>query len=731
MEINNKINLFFKVLFLVSLLAAPPAQAINTQTHMHTCIHTHNGVVHRCGKKSSKPAANVIPAGDPVSSAIVDIDAAHNGVDNPVQIYLAAGVYTVQPIGTAQGGKFDAWNPWGIWRNRVTNCKSDGSGCKKGWIEQYHVAGPFGTYGKNNGRWRTPDLALSNGLQSSFTLEKPAMVSFFVKDQHTRNGRTVKYYFDNVGGTSLMITGGDIPVPSVDLAADQVSSEGNTLTVTATLSGPAANYPVVVPFTVGAQSTAQEGIDYSLSAHEIVINAGTMGSSTVTLLKDNVFEGDETLTLEMGDPQNAVKGAQVVSSIQISDYNLAPSVALAVDQGENTTRRVFVDRGRVTVTADVIDPNPGDHHHFDWSLSDNRLIRLAGPGASDDAFSFDAGLLQPGFYKLHVTVSDDGLPSLSGSSELLIEITQPAADHAKRQDDNDEGLAGDDEENDQGPAFRDVDLDGIIDRFDDENLKDNELQEIADTACDNHGKKACRDGKDKDSAAHFIMRTKPGLKLALGDIAFKAGAKAAQIGEKDIVEHGGSRRYSSDKYLHAGGYYDFQVSRLAGPGRSVDVVIPLTEAIPAHAAYRKYVARLGWQNFVQNGGNTLKSAKGAPGSCPAPGDTAYRPGLIPGSRCLHLTVQDGGPNDNDALANGIIGNTGDIATAPRVAKRAKSNHHHRRHKRHRSHNHNRNHNHNVHQNSRNTKVAAKKVSRKHHRHHRRSNRNRNVNHHSR
>ena len=58
--------------------------------------------------------------------------------------------------------------------------------------------------------------------------------------------------------------------------------------------------------------------------------------------------------------------------------------------------------------------------------------------------------------------------------------------------------------------------------------------------------------------------------------------------------------------------------------------------------------------------NRVESAPGSNGSCPAPGDTAYRPGLQEGHYCVQLSIQDGGPNDADGLLNGVIRDPGGV-----------------------------------------------------------------------
>lgn len=83
-------------------------------------------------------------------------------------------------------------------------------------------------------------------------------------------------------------------------------------------------------------------------------------------------------------------------------------------------------------------------------------------------------------------------------------------------------------------------------------------------------------------------------------------------------------------------------------------------AIPAGASYRKYDPLSGWRDFVTDAANEIASAPGAPGECPAPGDPAFTPGLTAGNFCIQLTLQDGGPNDTDGLANHVIADPGKL-----------------------------------------------------------------------
>jgi MYXO-CTERM domain-containing protein len=63
--------------------------------------------------------------------------------------------------------------------------------------------------------------------------------------------------------------------------------------------------------------------------------------------------------------------------------------------------------------------------------------------------------------------------------------------------------------------------------------------------------------------------------------------------------------------------------------------------------------------------NSLASALGDAGFCPPPGDDAYATGLTEGHWCVQLTIEDGGPNDADGLANNRIADPGGVTTIPK------------------------------------------------------------------
>lgn len=114
-----------------------------------------------------------------------------------------------------------------------------------------------------------------------------------------------------------------------------------------------------------------------------------------------------------------------------------------------------------------------------------------------------------------------------------------------------------------------------------------------------------------------------------------------------------------------GGCIDFTVSGLA-PGSSVELVIKLTDTIPAAAVYRKLINGV-WQDFDTTEGDLVGSALSVGGACQDPGGQ-FQSGLREFNDCLYLRIKDGGPNDADVLEDGTVTDPSGVflAGAPNV-----------------------------------------------------------------
>ncbi len=134
------------------------------------------------------------------NAGIINLDSSSNNVARQT-ISLGPGIYKVEFIGIADGGKYDAWSAW----STTAGCDSDGLNCGRGFLNTAFFNSSQFAPVRIGGyeRYLTAALALKHAKGATFQLNTTANVEFFIKDNH---------YPDNRGGISLLIT--DVPEPS-------------------------------------------------------------------------------------------------------------------------------------------------------------------------------------------------------------------------------------------------------------------------------------------------------------------------------------------------------------------------------------------------------------------------------------------------------------------------------------------------------------------------------------
>ena len=493
-------------------------------------------------------------------------------------------------------------------------------------------------YGVDYSASATGNITLPTGIDSvdvAITLNDDFQVEF--DESITLSLLTgAGYVIDQPNMATMLVIDDEVDnEPWVNFYLDQVVEEGSQFTVSAVLSDIAITYPVSIPFTV--TGSALNGSDHDAVDGTITINAGTTGSLTFNTISDGSNESDESVTFTMDTPTNAKQGGRNTHTVTITEQNVAPIVELISSQGGLDTHLIVRTDGDVTFTAFVSDANPTDTHTYDWALTNNSLTDtdLDGDPAT---FIFDPSALDPGFYKAHVAVQDSG--GATSTVEILIEVvtTAPALTTA---DSDGDGISDDVE------SYDDSDGDGIPDYKDNDNLAAHELQAY------------------DDIIGNYILRTDAGLQLRLGVVAFAAQADGANISIEEITSYGGGEATAgsdpNDGVTNTGGYFDYEIWGLTQAGQSARLVIPQLNPIPSNVAYRKYFASTGWQTFIEDSDNSIASAAGEPGVCPEPGSDLYTDGLTAEHYCIQLTIQDGGPNDTDGVANYVITDPGTLS----------------------------------------------------------------------
>jgi len=383
-----------------------------------------------------------------------------------------------------------------------------------------------------------------------------------------------------------------------------------------------------------------DNIDVVLTWDLNQIYTGTLDNNNDLGAKGAVFTLATVDTINIdGSPGDGIPGNKMADgpfagfspdfNIKMTPSFTLPDVSVDVSQGVTPVSHSITVTAPATLTATVNPDVNGVYTYagpftYDWSTSDTALLAAGvntnGTSSADGTFTIDPSTLPAGSSVTARVKVKDGATKLTTTIEVPLRIVADAASAA------------------------DTDGDGIPDAQDgiDNTQTPNMQQTISGAA----------------NGTSFVIESSAG-KLIVGDVAAKGGASgvyqvgvsASDIGTVDNDVAGSC----------IGGCFSFDITSLA-QGTSVDVVLPLSEGIPDNAGYRKLINGA-WRDFVTTGNNAIASAAGSTGNCPAPTASGWNAGLNLGDLCVKLTIVDGGPNDADALANGVIKDPGGVSGA--------------------------------------------------------------------
>ncbi|MBW3516989.1 MULTISPECIES: Ig-like domain-containing protein [unclassified Shewanella] len=397
--------------------------------------------------------------------------------------------------------------------------------------------------------------------------------------------------------------------PLISLSKDQVVGEGNEVVVSIHLNGVAPEYPISVPYTVAGSADSN---DHDLVDSVVEITSGTLAHIHFRTIEDGEVEAEEDVLISLDPSLNL--GSKKQTQVSITEANIAPSVTLEVTQAGERQLIVAQNGGEVHIHAQISDANMNDTLTSVWSSGALNL-------QSDDAGMFFLPTeVLPGIYPVSLTVTDSGLPALSTTEKVYI-VVRPSLPPLTGTD-TDGDLIPDNQE-----GFTDTDRDGIPDYLDAINdcnvMPEGELQPV-----------------------YFLAEGQAGVCLRLGNIALMQEQSGIQLLPNLVPE--------DSIAANVGGIFDFIATGLPQQGQSYSLVIPQRSPVPANAVYRKYQAQNGWKDFVIDARNSVASSEGERGFCPPPGDNRWTSGLTEGHWCVQLTIEDGGPNDDDGVANRTI-----------------------------------------------------------------------------
>jgi hypothetical protein len=157
-----------------------------------------------------------------------------------------------------------------------------------------------------------------------------------IDDSLDERNETFNLYLTNLtGGVTVATATGALvtivdndPIPTVNLQSATLNqNEGNTGTTafnfTISLNTPSGR-SVTVPYTI-ASGTATPGVDYVASNGSVVFSPGqTTKTVTVVVTGDTIDESNETFTVSLGTPTNAIRGTVVDCVATIVNDDIAP-----------------------------------------------------------------------------------------------------------------------------------------------------------------------------------------------------------------------------------------------------------------------------------------------------------------------------------------------------------------------------------------------------------------------
>jgi hypothetical protein len=168
-----------------------------------------------------------------------------------------------------------------------------------------------------------------------------------------------------------------------------------------------------------------------------------------------------------------------------------------------------------------------------------------------------------------------------------------------------------------------------------------------------------------------VLQSLPGTKLSAGALssALKNGlVSSVGVSKAEFLSNTISSSLIELGFEIISEVVNFELSGLPIGGSS-KLVYPLSEEIlnVATISFRKYDVSNGWRAFVIDGDNYIASSRADEfGFCPLANSAMYQEGIVDGAKCLLIALNDGGPNDNDGIANGTISDPGALVRVNQI-----------------------------------------------------------------
>ncbi|ABL99309.1 AAA ATPase containing von Willebrand factor type A (vWA) domain [Shewanella amazonensis SB2B] len=418
-------------------------------------------------------------------------------------------------------------------------------------------------------------------------------------------------------------------LPQLKLAQRMTVEAGGDYLLPLQLTGEAPVYPVTVAYSllVNGQIASSQNAN---------IASGTEGELAISIPAD--LSVNTALQVQVNSVSHAFVADDKSATLVLTEQNLAPTFSADIQQQGVATRLLDPLSGEAQIELVINDVNVNDTHQISWQVVEQAF---AGNIAEDGlSMTFDPSELSSGRYAVDITVTETNTAELFSTKRRIRFKVDALPDLSSTLDSDGDGMV------DSLEGYGDSDGDGIA------NYLDNDVD---------GSRLPVNDETD-------AMQTTAGVQLALGNItsAIITGSGAGMTMDylaEAVANDSGAADSSDSHFNQVSAVLDFTLSGQIQPGQSVAVVFPMPRgtALPEDAVYRKYNAIQGWYDFVEDANNSISSAPLLDGACPVVDAASYEPGLVAGYQCVQLLLQDGGPNDADGAANGVIEDPGVIA----------------------------------------------------------------------
>lgn len=450
--------------------------------------------------------------------------------------------------------------------------------------------------------------------------------------------------------------------------------EGGTATIPVYVSGSPTD-SITVPYTIGG--TATPGRDHGAADGSIVID-GVVSEISFPVYSDAEDDDGETVVIQLGQPTHAELGGKTTQTLTISEHDRFITARLATGDtlpGETHLSHLYLLPGCCTgegqplvIKADGRANFPAGMLQYDWSGTDAKFLAYATASGNSLSFYPNRDDVPEGVYTVRVRIKSLDHPEVSADAELPLRVVKDfdvASVNGAHDSDSDgrpdlqEALFVDDNENG---------IENIFDAFWESNILQvrTQLANVGVHTFDETLDDGTRVSLEWDgfidpalAEARSALSSDTGTRLRLGRVAFLLGREGATVPLADFKETAANinpQQLQSADELLGDAVLDVEVTGLPAPGQSAHIVMPRV-APPRGSVVWTFSPARGWGKFHSDPRNALDSAAGRKlgdklYSCPGTDNSTFAAGVA--GECVRLTVQDGGPNDADGVADGVI-----------------------------------------------------------------------------